>query len=121
MNLETKIMNKSYDDLLKQFWLINLSKENIINENKEKDKANKNLKKNLKITGLNITKNIEIIDNSIQNNIPYRIKYQDVIYIIGGANHEKKEWLGIAKIIEKLKIYLIYKRNFVMYLYKELD
>ena len=42
MNLETKIMNKSYDDLLKQFWLINLSKENIINENKEKDKANKN-------------------------------------------------------------------------------
>ena len=39
MNSKTKNMYKSYNDLLKQFCLMNLSKEKKINENKGKDKT----------------------------------------------------------------------------------
>ena len=77
---------------------------------KIKEKIKPKIKKKFKITGLNITKKIEMLDDSIQNNIPYSIKYQDVIYIRGGSNHEnKKRMTWYAKIIEKLKINLIYK------------
>ena len=56
-----------------------LSKENLINEHKGKDKSNKNIKKDFKISGLNITKKIEILDDSIQNN--YR-KTKDISYLL---------------------------------------
>ena len=52
-----------------------------------KNKSNKKSKRQFKITGLNITKDIEIIEDSIENNIPYRIKYQNYTFIIGGSHN----------------------------------
>ena len=62
-------------------------------QKKKKQKINqiKKSKRQIKITGLNINKDIEIIEDSIENNIPYRIKYQNYTFNIGGSRHENKQ------------------------------
>ena len=101
IKLEKKLLNNSYDDILKQFCKNKLSKGDAIYENLEKketkNKSNKKSKRQFKIiTGLNITKDIEIIEDSIENNIPYRIKYQNYTFNIGGSRHENKQRITLV-------------------------
>ena len=92
-------------------------------QKKKKQKINqiKNQKGN-KITGLNITKDIEIIEDSIENNIPYRIKYQNYTFIIGGSHNENKQRITwYCQYYRKTTDIPINQKNFVMHLYKELE
>ena len=86
--------NNSYEDLMKNFCKMKLNDEvKRTNENENKNENNINNVKSKKIyniNGKNITNEVEIIEDSIKSNIPYRIKYQNYIYIIEGKNPENQ-------------------------------
>ena len=93
INEDKKGLNNSFDDSLIDFCTNRLKFEEV-NENKEnnqsKNTSEKTIKKTCIIKGNNITKEIEIIEDSIKNKIPWRIKYKNYIYYIAGSNPEKQ-------------------------------
>ena len=77
--MKKKRFNNSFDDSLIELCTKRLNYE----EDKEKEHSKKSSgkisKKTYKIKGNNITNEVEIIEDSIKNEIPWRIKYKKYI------------------------------------------
>ena len=75
-HISTDELLNSYDNMIKDFSKIKLNEEKEYKE--ETNTKSKNQKtKTYKIKGINITNEVEIIDDSIITNIPHRIKFKN--------------------------------------------
>ena len=87
--IKGKIKSKSVDQLITKMNLLCLNEKILKNLHLEQkgNKENKSkLKKTYNINGKDITDLTEIIDNSKYKNIPYKIKYNEHIFYIRGAD-----------------------------------
>lgn len=86
--IKINIRSKSVDQLISKLNQLSLN-EKILKNYHEQKRNNEHKTKNKKtyiIKGENITDLVEIIDNSKFKNIPYKIKYNEYIFYIRGAD-----------------------------------
>ena len=92
-NVNNKMRSQSFDELITKMSNLSLYEKILTNielskiDNESKNIINeKIIKRKYEIKGKNVSDNIEIIDNSKYKYIPYKIKYNDSIFYIRGAN-----------------------------------
>ena len=102
--------SNSMDEIINQISKINLTDKILINEktNENKKIINKSKKQtNYNLNGFDITNDINLIDDTIKDNIPYTIIYHIYIFRIQGANPNnslRATWY--CQYYRKRKIYL---------------
>ena len=88
LDIKIDIKSKSVDQLISKMNLLSLNEKNLNNFQIEQKRKKEN-KKTYIIKREDITDLVEIIDNSKFKNIPYKIKYNEHIFYIRGADPTK--------------------------------